>query len=490
MKHSQKKECLRHLRATFGLSDYRPGQKEAVHALLSGRDVMCILPTGAGKSLCWQLPALVHEGLTVVVSPLIALMRDQVQHLQAAGVQAVSLDSLMSSEEKEAVINQVRQGGVRILFVSPERLEQPSFRRLCREVSPWLLVVDEAHCAVQWGESFRPAYAGIADFVSQLPKRPVHCALTATADAAMQQAVRTSLGMIRTKRVLLPIIRENLVYEVRTTLNRTVDVMAYCRRTPCKTVVFCRSRARTENLAALLTSAGVRSECYHAGLERQERMQIQDRFMAEECEVLCATSAFGLGVDIPDIRRVIHDYLPDNLIDYVQQSGRAGRDGKRAECILLLEPNDLVRRSVFRSDERNLLHRLRAWYKYHRGLKLLLRVVMQEPCLTAGISHAFGKRTKPCSLCSACRKGPLVTTAPTVAFRKVRHLRVWVLKWQREALARQRGCRPEKIVSDRDLGYAAEKLVFPDDAHAPEELERLLMHFRHGMTHKAADGGV
>ena len=490
MKHSQKKECLRHLRATFGLSDYRPGQKEAVHALLSGRDVMCILPTGAGKSLCWQLPALVHEGLTVVVSPLIALMRDQVQHLQAAGVQAVSLDSLMSSEEKEAVINQVRQGGARILFVSPERLEQPSFRRLCREVSPWLLVVDEAHCAVQWGEKFRPAYAGIAGFVAELPRRPVHCALTATADAAMQQVIRTSLGMIRAKRVLLPIVRENLVYEVHTTLNRTADVAAYCRNAPCKTVVFCRSRARTEYLAALLTNAGVRAECYHAGLERQVRMQVQDRFMEGECEILCATAAFGLGVDIPDIRRVIHDHLPDNLIDYVQQSGRAGRDGKRAECILLLEPNDLVRKAAVRSDERNPLHRLRAWYKYHRGLKLLLRVVMQEPCLTAGISHAFGTRTKPCGPCSACRKGPLVAKAPTMVFRKVQHLRVWVLKWQREVLAKQRGCRPEMIVSDQDLGYAAQKLVFPDDAHAPEELERLLMHFRHGMTHKVGDSGI
>lgn len=480
MKHSRKKECLRHLRETFGLSDYRPGQKDAVHALLSGRDVMCILPTGAGKSLCWQLPALVHEGLTVVVSPLIALMRDQVQHLHALGVPAVSIDSLMSADEKEAALAIIRQGRARILFVSPERLEQSAFQHLCREMNPWLLVVDEAHCAVQWGEKFRPAYAGIADFAARLPRRPVLCALTATADSAMQQAIHASLGMQRPKRILLPIIRENLVYEVRTTLHRTKEVVNACRNAAGKTVVFCRSRDRTEDLAALLASLGMRAACYHAGLERQERMRVQERFVAGEINVLCATSAFGLGVDIPDIRQVIHDDLPDSLIDYVQQSGRAGRDGERAECLLLLEPNALVRKAAFRSYERNLLRRVRAWCQYHRRVKQMLRIVMQEPCLTAGISRGFGTRTAPCGQCSACRKGPLVRRAPALVFRKVRHMRLWVLKWQREALARRLGCLPERVVSDRALGYAAQKLVFPADTCAPEEMQRLLRHFRCG----------
>ena len=490
MKYSQKKECLRHLRATFGLSDYRPGQKEAVHTLLSGRDVLCILPTGAGKSLCWQLPALVHEGLTVVISPLIALMRDQVQHLQLAGVPAVSLDSLMSSEEKQSALTQIRQGGARILFVSPERLVQPAFQRLCRDMKPWLLVVDEAHCAVQWGEKFRPAYAAIADFVARLPRRPVLCALTATADSAMQHAIRDSLGMKRPKRVLLPIVRENLAYEVRTTLNRTEALIRLCRDASGKTVVFCRSRVRTEDLAALLTGCRVRAACYHAGMAREERMRVQDRFMAGEIDVLCATSAFGLGVDIPDIRRVIHDDLPDTLIDYVQQSGRAGRDGEAAACNLLLEPNDLVRKAAYRSYARSPFARLRSWYKYHHGLQPLLQVIMAERCITAGISRAFGKGTGPCGKCSACRKGALVKKAPTVAFRKMRHLRLWVLKWQLEALARQRGCRPEEILSDRAMSYAAQKLIFPENARAPEELERLVRHFRHELPNKSPRAGI
>ena len=487
MKLSQKKECLRHLRETFGLSDYRPGQKEAVHALLAGRDVMCILPTGAGKSLCWQLPALVHAGLTVVVSPLIALMRDQVQHLHAAGVPAVSLDSLMTQAERTASVAMIRQGRAKILYVSPERLKQPSFQRFCREVPPWMLVVDEAHCAVQWGEKFRPAYADIAEFVANLPKRPVICALTATADAAMQQVIRASLEMSRPKRVLLPVVRKNLKYEVRTTLNRTEDILRICRGRTCKTVVFCRSRVRAEDLARLLQESGIRAEYYHAGLERSERIQVQDRFAAEESDVLCATTAFGLGVDIPDIRLVIHDCLPDSLIDYVQQTGRAGRDGESSECILLLEPNDLVRKAAFRSYERNPLRRISEWYKYHRGMKSMLRVVMQEPCLTSGISRAFGKRTEACGICSACRKGPLVKKAPQITFRKMRHLRLWVLKWQREKLARQLGQPPERVVTDRALGYAAHKLVFPGNACAPEELERLLKHFRHERAHKSND---
>ena len=237
MKYSLKRDCRYHLTHTFGLADYRPGQKEAVYALLSGRDVMCILPTGAGKSLCWQLPAVVSKRLTLVVSPLIALMRDQVQHLHAAGIPAIALDSLMSAEEREAGLKRIRAGAVRIVYVSPERLMQPRFRQLCMEKPPWLIVVDEAHCVVQWGEKFRPAYTAIAEFIAGLPARPAVCALTATADAAMQRAIRDNLSLNRCKRVTMPIIRGNLVYNVRTTLERTNELLRLCQKYPAKTVM-------------------------------------------------------------------------------------------------------------------------------------------------------------------------------------------------------------------------------------------------------------
>lgn len=483
MKSSLKRECLHHLRQTFGLDDYRPGQKEAAYALLSGRDVMCILPTGAGKSLCWQLPAVVQRRLTVVVSPLIALMRDQVQHLHAVGIPAVSLDSLMTTEEKDAAAALIRSGAVRIVFVSPERLAQERFRQLCRAVSPWLVVVDEAHCVVQWGEAFRPAYTEVADFVRSLPMRPVLCALTATADEYLQRAIRQSLGLVRPKRVIMPILRENLVYDVRTTLDKTGDVLRLCAAEPSRTVVFCRTRARTEQLAQLLTANGLSADCYHAGLDRETRMAAQTRFMNGDVSILCATTAFGLGVDIPDIRRVIHDSLPDNLIDYVQQSGRAGRDGQRAECILLLAPNDLVRKAAWRSYAENPLRRLKETWRHIRGVERLVRVVMAAQCIPAGIAAAFGKSVPKCGCCSACRKGSLVRRAPSFIFRRERHIRLWILRWQRDALAQRRKCAPREIMSDRALNTAAAKFVFPEGVEAPEELERLLRHFRRERTH-------
>lgn len=492
MKYSLKRACLHHLRATFGVNAYRPGQKAAVHALLSGRDVLCILPTGAGKSLCWQLPAVVHPGLTVVVSPLIALMRDQVQHLASMGIPAISLDSLMSPEEKTVAVEMLRQGMVRIVFVSPERLQQKSFRRLCAEQSPWLLVVDEAHCVVQWGESFRPAYGEIQNFVRELPRRPVVCALTATANAAMQSAMADSLELHRPKRILLPALRPNLVYRVLTTLDRTEEILRLVQRHPCKTVVFCRSRSRTESLAAYLKGTGIEAASYHAGLERSERMAVQQIFQEGRVQILCATTAFGLGVDIPDIRRVIHDYLPDNLIDYVQQSGRAGRDEMEAECILLIEPNDLVSKAASMQKQKHdkFLRRWLRLRKKKKELRQLLRVVLQERCIPAGISAAFGRKTAPCGRCSACRKGALTQEVPTLGGMRPHEIRAWVLLWQRDALARQRGVRPEKILPAHAIHRAARHLVFPGDVAAPAELERLLVHFRRGWTHNSDADGI
>ena len=495
MKSSLKKACLHHLRSTFGLADYRPGQKEAVQAILSGRDVLCILPTGAGKSLCWQLPAVVHDGLTVVISPLIALMRDQVQHLQAIGVAAVTLDSLMSPEEKAEAVRRIRQGSVRIAFVSPERLEQSAFRQLCREMKPWLAVVDEAHCAVQWGESFRPAYRGIADFLAALPQRPVVCALTATADESMQRTIRAQLGMRRPKRVLLPILRENLVHEARTTLDRTGDVRRIVCTAEGKTVIFCRSRARAEALGDLLAKAGFRAAYYHAGMAREARIAVQQRFQEGGVQVLCATSAFGLGVDIPDIRLVIHDYLPDSLIDYIQQSGRAGRDGETARCILLLEPNELVSKAAIakRAKDkfpRRPIARWRYLRKRCRELHRAMRVLMASDCIPAAASEAFGHRAAPCGRCSACRKGRLVGAVPSFRGMKDWQIRAWVLQWQRDALARQRSCLPGDILPDEALRMAAKRYVFPAGADAPPELVRLLRHFRHERMHENGTDGI
>ena len=489
MKSSLKKACLHHLRCTFRLDDYRPGQREAVQAVLSGRDVMCILPTGAGKSLCWQLPAVVHGGLTVVVSPLIALMRDQVQHLAALGIPAISLDNLMTPDEKEEAIQSLQQGKAQILFVSPERLQQTRFQHLCRELKPWLVVVDEAHCAVQWGESFRPAYREIAGFIAGLNTRPVICALTATADERMQRDICNQLRMQHPKKVLLPIMRENLVHEIKTTLNKTEDICRLTQMESGKTVIFCRSRARAEALSKHLNIEGICAAFYHAGMDREERLDVQQRFIDGDVTVLCATSAFGLGVDIPDIRVVIHDYLPDNLIDYIQQTGRSGRDGAPARCILFLEPNELVSKASIEKRARDRMKRspVRRWWflrKTWRELHRVMEVLLASGCIPAAASRAFGHRAEACGKCSACRQGRLMKKAPSFAGMRDWQIRAWILLWQRDALAKKLNCFPKIILSDEAVRRGAKYYAFPKDEPVRPEMARLLAHFRRDGMHE------
>lgn len=487
MKRRFRRASQEALRSVFGLTDFRPGQKAATNCLLSGRDLLCILPTGAGKSLCWQLPAVVHPGLTVVISPLIALMEDQVSSLARRGVPAVAINSLMTPEERREAERQIRSGEARILFVAPERLELESFAQLIRFCRPWLFVVDEAHCVVQWGGEFRPVYSRIGEFVRMLPDRPVLCALTATADEKMQTQILRSLGMRHAKRVMLPVLRENLTYSVRTATYSVDAVLKLMAENPCRTVVFCRWRARAEGIAEALRSAGYAADYYHGKLSREQRTAVQERFRRGETQILAATSAFGMGVDIPDIRRVIHDALPGSITDLVQQSGRAGRDGMPAECVILITPGDLMwNNNVFatitgwywiRHVTRLWIDRLQDWRSFRRVLKL----AMTEPCIPQGISAAFGQRTKPCGRCSACVKGPLAENAPPLRSLTPFGATRWLLRWQRQAMAAARGVRPEKLVTRGQLRRMAADGKVPEsvrDAEVRASMERLLRAIR------------
>lgn len=496
MRRKLKRACLKTLRQTFGVPDFRPGQKTAVSALLSGRDILCILPTGAGKSLCWQLPAVMREGLTVVVSPLIALMQDQLQSLRRKGIPAVTMNSLMTAGERAEAERLIRTGEARILFVSPERLDRPAMLTLCRDCQPWLLVVDEAHCVVQWGEEFRPAYSRIGEFVQQLPRRPVLCAMTATADKGMQRQIAASLGMHAHRRVTLPVLRENLRYQVRTTTDLNRAILRIVKEEPGRTVIFCRSRVRTERLAGLLRAAGYWAEHYHAGLDREARIRAQQRFQTGETTLLCATTAFGMGIDIPDIRCVIHDRLPDSVIDLVQQSGRAGRDGTPSDCIILLEPGDFVRwrdvlAAIYRSTRRRPIRRIRLMQKAWLPLKALLCVCLTERCIPAGIARRFGQRARPCGKCSACIRGRQTGSVPPLPYQDERSLRLWLLTWQRDAIARKRGVRPQQIISREAMYRAADSLTVPpmDDAEAFQAMARLMEAIRRAETNeKRTDG--
>ncbi len=495
MKRSYRRACQAHLKNTFHLDSFRPGQKAAAYALLSGRDLLCILPTGAGKSLCWQLPAVVHAGLTVVVSPLIALMRDQVQHLMANGVPAVTLNSLMTSDERAAAMTRLWSGEISIVFVAPERLSNAEFCQLCDARPPWLVVVDEAHCVVQWGEEFRPAYAKIADFVRALSARPVLCAMTATADGRMQHAITDALGMRRRKRVLLPIVRPNLRYSVCTTLNRTGEILRLAEDAQGKMVVFCRSRNRAESLAGLMKSRGVHADHYHAGLARDQREGVQQRFQSGEIHVLTATTAFGMGVDIPDIRCVVHDYLPDTLIDYVQQSGRAGRDGRDADCVLLLEPMEIDRKaSKLRRGLKNarwLISRMRHLRSEWGPVRELLCVLLTANCIPSAIAGAFGRRVRACGMCSACRHGPMLKRVPPLPYMTRADVVAFFLAWQRDAIAEQLGISRRKVLSDAEIASAAKRLVLPQkmSVHAAP-LQRLLDHFLHFPGDTGANDGA
>ncbi|MGN0745590.1 MAG: RecQ family ATP-dependent DNA helicase [Aristaeellaceae bacterium] len=471
MLRREKVKRLQALQTIFGLQGFRPGQEKAVDTLLGGRDLICILPTGAGKSLCWQLPAALHGGWTLVVSPLIALMRDQLRALEAHGLDAVCLDSLQTEDERNDAL--ARLGRARIALVSPERLQSVRFRRAVQADPPWLMVVDEAHCILRWGESFRPAYGQLDQFLAGLPVRPVLCALTATADPAMRRDIARSLGMRRPRQVVLPVTRENLCLSLRTTIRPGEAVVQLLQgHAGEKRVVFCRTRRETERLASLLRSEGMAAEHYHAGMEREQRLAAQARFTAGETEVLTATSAFGMGVDVPDIRCIVLAGLPETMLDLAQQFGRAGRDGEYADCTLLLDPSALeTRRRHLRRSRREGWS---VWRRACRETSALLDWCLSGRCLQQGLARAFGQRCPPCGACSACLRAKRLgkkrrlTATPALHRMRERHLRAWALRWERDEIARQAGAGKQTIMPEHVLRRAADVGRMPDNARMQE----------------------
>lgn len=466
MRTARKQQCSRVLRNTFGVSGFRPGQEQAADALLDGRDLLCILPTGAGKSLCWQLPALMMDELTVVISPLIVLMHDQVRHLRERGIPSVHLDSLMTPAERADALNQLTRGQAKIAFLAPERLNHPEIHALCQQRPPAMVVVDEAHCVVQWGDAFRPSYQQIGQFVSSLPRRPVLCAMTATADKQLQRGIVQSLGLRHPKRIVMPVERPNLHYSVLPTAHVTDAILRALQKIPGKAVVFCRLRARTESLAERLNRAGIPAAAYHAGLNREERSRVVQAYLSGRIRVVTATSAFGMGVDIPDIRLILHDHLPTNMIDYVQQSGRAGRDGETAYALLLFSPADLLRFHT-RCQQIRLQHKHRPFTRYAliqrewRPYRRVLRFCLQAPCLSQGISAAFGQKSAPCGNCSACRSGAIGKEIPNIPRMTVQELYCWILQLHRDELHRRNPHQEQ--ATNAQLREIAETMQLPDN---------------------------
>ena len=329
------------LKNRFGYDSWRPGQEQAIDAILAGRDLLAIMPTGAGKSLCYQIPALILPGMTIVISPLISLMKDQVNALRENGCPAAYLNSSLSAAEYLQTIDDINSGNVKLLYMAPERLQRPDFT-LSQDDRVPLLVIDEAHCVSQWGHDFRTSYLEIAGFINSIKPRPVTAAFTATATPKVREDIERFLGLHTPLLINTGFDRPNLFFGVQKPVNKKyalLDIIS--RRIKSSGIVYCATRKATNEVYRLLLDQGIPAARYHAGLEDDERRKNQDDFIFDRKTIMVATNAFGMGIDKSNVNFVVHYNMPKNIESYYQEAGRAGRDGSPADCILLYSGQDV-----------------------------------------------------------------------------------------------------------------------------------------------------
>jgi ATP-dependent DNA helicase RecQ len=389
------------LRERFGHEAFRPGQREVVEAVLAGRDALAVLPTGAGKSVTFQLPAVVSGRATLVVSPLLALMRDQVEQATRRGLRAVSVDSTLAPDERVRAVRAVRAGRVDLVYSSPEGLGR-LLDELAGSPAVGLLAIDEAHCISQWGHEFRPDYRRLGEVRSRLPSGTPVLAVTATATGRVADDVATTLGLRDPFVFRGSFFRGNLRLATRRKdplRDARADVLALVRaHAGSSAIVYRLSRAGAASLASWLRRRGVSACTYHAGLEADERARLQDAFLAGEAQVVVATVAFGMGVDKPDVRLVVHADLPDSLEAYAQEVGRAGRDGEPSDCVLFYGWGDVRRRDALTADQPS--HRRAAT---RVAVREMYRFAAGERCRHRALCAHFGERIAvPCGACDVC----------------------------------------------------------------------------------------
>ena len=397
------------LKKVFGYDGFRPGQEEIVSRLLAGQDVLAVMPTGAGKSICYQVPALLLPGITIVVSPLVSLMKDQVGALVQAGVAAAFLNNSLTDNQKALMLRRAREGWYKIIYVAPERLEMPGFQRFAQEREISMVTVDEAHCISQWGQDFRPSYLRIKAFVDGLPRRPVIGAFTATATAHVRDDIRSCLELKDPYEVTASFDRPNLYFEVIRPKNRDAALMDILRRKRGESgIVYCATRKAVEQVCDKLIRAGIDATRYHAGLSDEERKENQEKFQYDTCPVMVATNAFGMGIDKSNVRFVIHYQMPRSMEAYYQEAGRAGRDGEAAECILLYNGSDIfTAKWMIEHTEPNenmtAAEQSAVRYQDMNRLNRMVDYCTKPGCLRAFILRYFGENTaQDCGHCSAC----------------------------------------------------------------------------------------
>ena len=404
-------DALGLLRRYYGHDSFRPGQAELVDAILRGRDVLGVMPTGAGKSVCYQIPALMLPGVTLVVSPLISLMKDQVAGLRQLGIDAAYINSSLPWPEYREVLRRARAGAYKLLYVAPERLENPEFLEVLGEVPVPLVAVDEAHCISRWGRDFRPGYMQIADFVGGRPRRPVVGAFTATATEEIREDIVDLLRLRDPVCVTTGFDRPNLYFDVLRPPDKLRWLVDYIRRRPdaCG-IVYCATRRTVESVCEELCSRGLSAARYHAGLPDEERRKNQEDFVCDRVNVMVATNAFGMGIDKSGVGYVIHYQIPLNLESYYQEAGRAGRDGGPAECILLYAPRDVetAKFIINNAAANELLTDEEAERMRRNNLALLRRMqtyCLSRRCLRGGLLEYFGENAPArCGNCGNCRE--------------------------------------------------------------------------------------
>ncbi|WHE87679.1 DNA helicase RecQ [Lachnoanaerobaculum gingivalis] len=396
------------LKAVFGYDSFRPGQESVINAVLEGRDILAVMPTGAGKSLCYQVPAMLLSGITLVISPLISLMQDQVNALNEAGVNAAFINSSLSEKVINETFKNAVNGYYKILYVAPERLMSEVFISFAKSVEISMITVDESHCISQWGQDFRPSYMDIAEFINILGKRPIISAFTATATQNVREDIICSLGLSDPYFLVTGFDRENLFFQVDKPQNKERFILDYIERHRGESgIIYCATRKNVDSLYTLLRKQNISVARYHAGMSNEERKQMQDDFVFDYTSIVIATNAFGMGIDKSNVRFVIHYNMPSSMENYYQEAGRAGRDGLNSECILLFSPQDIIiNRFLLEHKDFSDIDPIDAMTIRDRDIKRLQ--IMEGYCYTTEclrnyILKYFGEDPKkPCDDCGNC----------------------------------------------------------------------------------------
>ena len=395
------------LKQYFGYDSLRTGQEELINGILAGHDVLGIMPTGAGKSLCYQLPALMLKGITLVISPLISLMSDQVKALNQAGVHAAYINSSLTENQIRIALSYASQGRYKIIYVAPERLNTPRFLDFACNADISMLTVDEAHCISQWGQDFRPSYLEIAGFLTRLPRRPIVSAFTATATERVKNDIVASLGLNNPVTMVTGFDRPNLFFRVVTRKGgsqKDNSIINYVKKHQDESgIIYCATKKNVDKLYTLLNEQGISAGRYHAGLSNEERKQNQEDFTYDRIRVMVATNAFGMGIDKSNVRYVLHYNMPQSLEYYYQEAGRAGRDGEEAECVLFFSKQDIMINKFLlqnKASAGDVASDMQKTVNDQRKLQQMINYCETDKCLREFILSYFGDTT-PC-ICNKC----------------------------------------------------------------------------------------